>query len=63
MRDTWFIVPILLVATFVGAIDNATMGARRRRAASAFHDGILIVHALSRLDIAADGYRQDPYFY
>jgi Xaa-Pro aminopeptidase len=63
MRDTWFIVSILLVATFVGAIDNATMGARRKRAASAFHDGILIVHALSRLDIAADGYRQDPYFY
>jgi hypothetical protein len=63
MRDTWFIVSILLVATFVGAIDNATIGARRTRTASAFHDGILLVHALSRLDIAADGYRQDPYFY
>ena len=63
MRDTWFIVPILLAATFVGAIDNDTIGARRKRAAGAFHDGILIVHALSRLDFSADGYRQDPYFY
>src|SRR5260370_14116249 len=63
MRDTWFIVSVLVVAPLVGAIDDATMGARRKRAASAFHDGILIVHALSRLDIAADGYRQDPYFY
>src|SRR5260370_13964621 len=63
MRDSWLIVSILVVAPLVGAIDDATMGARRKRAASAFHDGILIVHALSRLDIAADGYREEPYFY
>jgi len=63
MRNIRFIASFLLIATFVGATDNATIGARRKRAASAFHDGILIVHAVSRLDIAADGYRQDPYFY
>jgi Xaa-Pro aminopeptidase len=45
------------------AADNTTMRDRRKRAASEFHDGILFVHALSRLDIAADGYRQNPYFY
>lgn len=63
MRNTWFLVSILLVATFVGAIDNATIAARRKRAANAFHDGVLIVHAVSRLDFVADGFRQDPYFY
>ena len=63
MRNIRFIVWFLLASTFVGATDNATISARRKRAGSAFHDGILIVHAVSRLDIAADGYRQDPYFY
>jgi hypothetical protein len=50
-------------STFVGATDNATISARRKRAASAFHDGILIVHAVPQLNGASDGYRQDPYFY
>ncbi len=63
MRNIRFIVWFLLATTFVGATDNATIRARRKRAASEFHDGILIVHAVSRLDLAADGYRQDPYFY
>ena len=40
-----------------------TISARRKRAASAFRDGILIIHAVSQLDLAADGYQQDPYFY
>jgi hypothetical protein len=63
MRNTCLIASVLLMATFLGAIDNATTRARRKRAAGMFPDGVLIVHALSRLDIAADGYRQDPYFY
>jgi len=36
---------------------------RRQRAAAAFHDGILLVHAKSALDIAADGFHQAPAFY
>lgn len=36
---------------------------RRERAAAAFHDGILLLHANSELDINADGFRQDPFFY
>jgi len=36
---------------------------RRHRAAAAFHDGILLLHANSRLDSFADGFRQDPFFY
>ena len=63
MRNIRFIVWFLLATTLLGATDNAAISARRNRAASAFHDGILIVHAVSRLDLAADGYRQDPYFY
>jgi Xaa-Pro aminopeptidase len=62
-KNISFIVMVLLAASFAGALDNTTISARRKRAASAFHDGVLIVHALSRLDTAADGYRQDPYFY
>jgi Xaa-Pro aminopeptidase len=58
-----------LVAIFFGAIANSTaadravLHDRRQLAATAFHNGILLVHALSRMDIAADGFRQDPYFY
>jgi Aminopeptidase P, N-terminal domain len=63
MRRIRLIVWFLLATTFVGATDNGIFSARRKRAASAFHDGILIVHAVSRLDGASDGYRQDPYFY
>ena len=63
MRPTRLIIMILLLASFASAVDNATMSARRKRAANAFHDGILMVHALSRLDLAVDGFRQDPYFY
>ena len=63
MRTSRLIISILLLATFARAVDNAAMSVRRKRAANTFHDGILIVHALPRLDLSADGYRQDPYFY
>jgi Xaa-Pro aminopeptidase len=63
MRNTWLLASVLLLATFVGAFDNAAIDARRKRAAGVFQDGILIVHAASRLSISADGFRQDPYFY
>jgi Xaa-Pro aminopeptidase len=63
MRNIWFLASVLLLATLVGAVDSATLVAHRKRAASAFRDGILIVHALSRLNISTDGFRQDPYFY
>ena len=63
MRVTRFVVWLLLATTFVGASDNANISARRKRAASAFHDGVLIIHSLSQLNGASDGYRQDPYFY
>jgi len=36
---------------------------RRQRAATALHDGILLLHAKSTLDFDADGFRQEPFFY
>src|SRR5260370_1182370 len=62
---TNFCVLILLVssATNVFAADNKEMHDRRQRAAAAFPDGILFVHAHSSFDINADGFRQDPIFY
>jgi Xaa-Pro aminopeptidase len=58
-----------LVAFILGAIansaaaDKTSLQDRRRRAAMTFHDGIVLIHANSRMDIAADGFRQDPFFY
>jgi hypothetical protein len=57
---------VMLILGLMGtsaATDKAVFQKRRERAATEFHDGILLVHAVSRMDIAADGYRQDPYFY
>jgi Xaa-Pro aminopeptidase len=36
---------------------------RRQRAANEFHDGVLLLHANSTLDLNGDGFHQDPYFY
>ena len=62
-KPLWVVALILAGVSYAAATDNAVLRERRQRAANAFHDGILLVHALSRMDIAADGYRQDAYFY
>src|SRR5215468_452913 len=62
MRKTTVLIAVLVAANAL-ASDAGTFRARRQRVASAFHDGILLVHAVPRMDIALDGYRQDPYFY
>jgi Aminopeptidase P, N-terminal domain len=54
---------LISCAANVFAADNNEMHDRRQRAAAAFSDGILIIHARSSLDFAADGFRQDPVFY
>jgi Xaa-Pro aminopeptidase len=54
---------VLIASIAVNGLDNAVLQERRQKAAKQFHDGILMVHALSRLDLTADGYRQNPYFY
>ncbi len=62
-KAVWLIVLVLSGATFAFASDKTSFERRRQRVAQEFHDGLLLIHALSRMDIAADGYRQDPYFY
>ena len=63
MRSTCLVAAVLFLAVFTRAVDNSALVERHKRAASAFHDGILLVHAQSRLDIDADGFRQEPYFF
>lgn len=54
---------VLLTWACTAQAQNAAFAGRRQRAANAFHDGVLLLHASSALDPAADGFRQDPYFY
>jgi hypothetical protein len=57
-----FIVRVILVLIisniFVFSATRSELVERRQRAATMFHDGILLVHARSTLDISADGFRQ-----
>src|ERR1700747_3741119 len=53
----------LLASTCTASTENTVLRERRQRAAAAFADGILLLHANSALDFAADGFRQDPSFY
>src|SRR5215469_3393243 len=52
---------LVLTCAWVGAQNAPTE--RRQRAATAFHDGILLLHASSQIDLAADGFRQIAYFF
>src|SRR5690349_20219582 len=54
---------ILFAGWFTSSAQTGELCERRNRAAAAFPDGILLVHAKSSFDIAADGFRQDPIFY
>lgn len=45
------------------AVDSSRWQQRRQRAAVAFSDGVLLVHAEVPGDLASDGFRQDPIFY
>jgi Xaa-Pro aminopeptidase len=60
-------VPILLLVFFVSSHawggDKSVTQDRLHRAAAAFSDGILLIHANSEVDFVADGFRQEPYFY
>jgi len=64
MRVTGLILAMLFITSnCTAAIDNKVGRERRQRAATAFHDGVLLLHANSELDLTADGFRQDPFFY
>jgi Xaa-Pro aminopeptidase len=54
---------ILLAAVSALGADTRELQQRRERAAAAFSDGILLLHARSVADDTSDGFRQDPAFY
>jgi Xaa-Pro aminopeptidase len=58
-----FLTILLLGSICMAATESTVLRERRQRAAAAFPDGILVFHANSGLDLTADGFRQDPYFY
>src|SRR6202158_4761009 len=58
-----FLAVVLLGSTCMAASENTVLRERRQRAAAAFPDCIVVFHANSGLDLTADGFRQDPYFY
>ena len=64
MRAPGLILAIVLIGSNCTAqARDGVQRERRQRAAAAFHDGILLFHASSELDLTADGFRQDPLFY
>src|SRR4029077_14735309 len=64
MRTSGFILAIALMGPVCAVAAQPSVAVeRRQRAASALHDGILLLHASSTLDLASDGFRQDPFFY
>src|SRR5580692_7741988 len=59
---------LILAIVFIGSTssakaENTVVHERRQRAAAAFRDGILLLHASSELSLSSDGFRQDPIFY
>src|SRR5215472_12756788 len=55
---------LLIVLSAYNARSQTNIPAEgRQRAAAAFRDGIVLLHASSRLGLVGDGFRQDPYFY
>jgi Xaa-Pro aminopeptidase len=56
-------VAILLATSCTTFAQSGELRERRARAAAAFPDGVLLLHARSSLELAADGFRQDPFFY
>lgn len=53
----------LICLTCMAAAEDTVLRERRERAATAFHDGILLLHASSELSLTADGFHQDSFFY
>ena len=64
MRTTGLAVAVALIGYVCAAAAEPSVAVeRRQRAVSVCRDGIFLLHASSVIDFAADGFRQDPYFY
>jgi Xaa-Pro aminopeptidase len=56
---------LLLISTYSIPASPAPheLQQRRQRAAEAFHDGLLLIHAKSSAELSADSFRQNPAFF
>jgi hypothetical protein len=64
MTTTWAALFLVTAsAPILVAADKSELQGRRQRAATAFGDGVLIVHAKSVAEDSADGFHQDAAFY
>src|SRR3984893_14113929 len=64
MRVPGSILAIVLIGSVcLASGENMVVSEARQLAAAAFRDGILLFHASSELDLTADGFRQDSFFY
>jgi Xaa-Pro aminopeptidase len=59
----WVLAAALISSVALSATSKMNVRERRQRAATAFHDGIVLFHASSEMDLVGDGFRQDPLFY
>ena len=62
-KSLWTLALLLTCTAQVFPADQSETQSRRQRAAAAFHDGILLIHADVPGDVSTDGFHQDPLFY
>jgi Xaa-Pro aminopeptidase len=64
MRATRLVLAVVLLGSALAGFSQDTVTrARRQRAAAAFPDGVLLLHAQSQMSLTADGFRQAPFFF
>lgn len=64
MRSAKFLLIMVLAGSIhTASAQNNAVTERQHRLAAAFPDGIVLLHASSSMDISADVFRQNPYFY
>jgi len=63
MRTRHLVLALLVFGGVYARAQRDAPAERRQRAATAFHDGIVLLHASSATEVAADGFHQEPYFF
>jgi Xaa-Pro aminopeptidase len=54
---------LFITSSCTASVDKNVGRERRQRVTTGFHDGVVLLHASSELELTADGFRQDPFFY
>jgi len=63
MRTRHLVLALLVFGGVYARAQRDAPAERRQRAATAFQDGIVLLHASSATEVAADGFHQEPYFF